>query len=351
MRSRIKKYKLIYILLCISFMVTILLAGIALWMEYDKRYTQWVRDQYAFQYAYSIEYMAAKEAEKIPEDEILSSMPQIRHGVLFIEIEYNTDELAQADRVSYLFGDYGQVAYPLADGGKLEIQSGESGVFVGGKHLDDMLEKDGERYLSVYGNLLLVDNILADVTGMGLDERILIFGIDYPQVLKHMLCRALHNGNAHIQYVSNSPAYREELEQIAAWYKEVCPGEYVTEPIDPSMQYDSGMLSLGTAFISMAVYPALLCCLCNCLLLVRLYARSMQRNMAIRRMCGMSYLRIAVMTAADYSIIFAPAVLIAGLLNGYMVEMLALGSCMTFLFSIASVAVLRAGFIKKGRCI
>lgn len=352
MVNKIKKSNGILIMLCVSFIVTLLLAGVGLRMEYDRRYALWVREQCMFQSAYWIDCTGIEDENGgMQADEILSSIPAVRHGVLSISMWYDGDELTQSCRVSYLFGDYGQIAYPLADGRRLSVKDGENALFVGQKYLNDIQREHGEEFLNIHGNLLHVDGILADMTGHKADERILLFGSGYPQDLKDMLGEEFVGwGNIVIEYFSNLPEHKEEVEEIRLWLSHVTGGNFETRSFQQA-DADAGSFSFGNAFICFAIYPVLICCFVNCLFLIGIYVRSRERETAIRRMYGMSYCRIAVMTGSDYAVILLPAAALTGLVTGFFAQVLVIGAILTILFTFISVGIMRIDFMRKGRCI
>lgn len=352
-----KKYNSIFVMLCISYIVTLLLAGVILRIEYDRRFAQWVQQQCSFRSAYRINLTETgdEDAMRMQANEVFSSIPQIRDGILSLSMWYDDDELMQSCRVSYLFGDYGQIDYPLADGQRLSVKDGEDALFIGQKYLRDIRREDGEEFLYIHGNRLHVNGILADITGYKADDRILLFGNGYPQDLKDMLGKEFTSwNNIVVEYFSNLTGHTEEAEEetedIRQWLERVSGEIYETESFEQTGSY-TGVNPFGNLFIRFAIYPVLLCCLVNCLYLMCVYIKSRQRETAIRRMCGISYIRIAAMTGSDYAVIFLPTAAMTGLVTRFFAQMLALGAVMTVLLTLFSIGIMRINFMRKGSCI
>lgn len=349
-KKRIIKHKYIFTLLAVSFIATLLVLQSFFRMRSEVRHAVWVQEQCEFQMAYTIATESMMEGicyVGIDLDqggkEWEASMPEIMQGILTASVEYEeTDDIKQC-LLQYIWGDYTQIHFPLADGNRISLRQGEKAFYIGKKFLPDVIEKNGDRFLKINGELIKVTGILDDNTGKGADDRLLLFGRDTSEEM----IRQLKNNLVLFRYYCDSTEKKEEFERFADWLSKKNGETYLVVQEWPySYTTDSFFVM---SFVEKAIWPIIFCCICNCLLIMQVYIRKMKHNLYIRRMCGMSWLQLSCLIGADYGIILIPAAVLIGIINRQAVPILLGSVVLLIMFTFLSLNIIKHVLNAKGR--
>jgi hypothetical protein len=299
-------------------------------------------------YYLNIELGQEDEEWKASLPEIKASMPEIEQGVLVTKVCYEASDNTRDSLVSYVFGDYTQIHFPLTDGTVIDLEQGEEALYIGIQFLSDVIEKNGERFLDINGELIRVSGVLDDITGKGEDSRIFIFGCDASEEI----IRQLETNSVCVEYYCDETEQKEEFEQFVEWLSQNSDLNYCIVQEDSSYYdfYESDS-SFVMIFVEKAVLPIIFCCICNCLLIIQVYIRQMKRNLYIRRMCGMSWLQMSCLIGSDYGIILIPSAVLIGIVRKQTVPIFLGSVILLFLFSALSAVMIRFMLNTKGRCL
>lgn len=352
---RVIKHKRIFGLLSLSFGMMLLMVFLYMDMRNKDRMAEQVQRQCEFQTAYSIESNYCGDdaaAEQVTGEHMLRTLPDITKGVLVVNIVLDETDDMEECKLSIIFGDYSQVSYPLSSGELLCLQAEENAFCIGQKY-KAYLKKNNTRepVLDLEGTDMKVSGILADITGRGEDDRLLLFGKDMlSETLNDDLMGALQNNTCYIEYFSNQSETAQELNRILNWLNQNPSFHYYEEEIDQSIAYTYNP-SLISYFTEKLLYPILFCCFCNCCLIINVYVKRMKSNIYIRRILGMRYIQIMGMIGCDYLICIFPCIFLIGIISGQLVRCLLAGLAMTCIFALLTACIIRRTFLKEGRCV
>lgn len=352
-RTRIRKNKSIFILLVISFAVTLLMLLSILDIYSKEKYAQMVQKQCEFKTAYQLDWEAREEensSRAITGEELIATMPDVSQGILSISVFLDESEYMEFCQLQYLFGDYEQLTFPLQAGGKVCVDRDKTAFYVGERYIPYLIKRSDENFLNLDGAELLINGVLADITAKGRDDRLILLGKGVPEILKEKLQSSLECNQVVIRYFSNEADCQQDIENILAWLGQKTDYQFEVSSYDQMLSYNYNS-ALNMYFLEKAFYPILICCLCNVFLIVRVYIKKMRKAMFIYRTCGMNYKQLALMVGTDYSIVLLPVVLLMGALHGQLEKLLILGVILWGLFTFISIGLIRWEFNKEGWCL
>jgi len=352
-KTRIHKYKNIFILLAVSFTAMLLMFSLILSARDKMQHAHWVQEQCEFRNAFEMCWESCEDdalQDKVTGEELFRTIPELTDGILTIEMFFDTSDLTKYSQLKYVVGDYSQITYPLQSGERISLENGESAFYIGEAYVSDLIETQQGSFLNLGGIDLKVTGILDDITGKGKDERLLLFGKDIPEELLLRIQRNLENNNVRICYFSNKTEGEKEAEEVLSWIDQNRACHFSVLPYDQGIAYTENP-SLPMAFLNKAFYPVLICCICNCLIVINVYVKKMKQNIFIRRMCGMTYIQMVVMVGSDYVLLLLPALIVIGVISGQPVRLFILGMLMVIVFALLSVALVRRAYLKEGRCL
>lgn len=351
-KTRIYKYKNTFILLAASFTAMLIMFSLILSVQDKMRHAQWVQEQCEFRNAFEMSWESCEDdtlQNNVTGEELFRSIPELSAGMLVIEVFFDASDLTKYSQLQYVLGDYSQAAYPLQSGGNISLENGENAFYIGESYLPYLIESEEGEFLNLGGVNLEVTGVMDDITGKGRDERLILFGKDVPEDLLLKIQQSLENNQVRICYFSNKPEGEKEADKVLSWINQNRLYHFSISPYDQNPAYEYHT-SLPMTFFKWAFYPILICCICNCLIIINVYVKKMRQNIFIRRMCGMTYMQLVVMIGSDYGLLLLPAVVVTGAVSGQFAGLFIIGMLMAVVFALFSMVLIRREFRREGRC-
>lgn len=350
-KTRICKYKNVFILLEISFVAVSLILELILSVQNDIKYTKWVQEQCEFQTSYQIYWESSENDNlnyQVTGKELYESIPELSYGILLISIPFDKSDLMENTQLQFIFGDFSQLNYPLISGENINLNEEKNELFIGVNYLPYIIEKNEKQFLNLGNTDLEVTGILEDITGKGIDKRILFFGKKIPDQLFDRLLKYLENNAVIINYFSNHSEGEKEIQQVLDWINQNKAYNFYASFYDQRFDYEYKS-SISMIFLEKSFFPILLCCICNCLLAINIYVKKMKYNIYIRRICGMSYMQIALLIGSDYSILLFPSFIFISIFSKQLRNFSLYGILMIIIFVMISILMIKHEFKKEGR--
>lgn len=350
-KTRIFKYKNIFILLEISFIAISLIMELILSAQDKIKYTKRIQEQCEFQTSYQIYWESSSDnnlKHKVTGKELYESIPEFLYGILVISIPFDESDLMKDFQLQYIFGDYSQINYPLISGENININEEENELFVGIYYLPYIIENNGKKFLNIGNSNLEVTGVLEDITGKGMDKRILFLGKEIPDKLFNKFMKYLENNAVNIYYFSNYSEGEKEIQQVLDWINQNKDYKFYASFYDQKFDYEYKS-SISMTFLEKSFFPILLCCICNCLLIINIYVKKMKKNIYIRRICGMSYIQIALLIGSDYTILLLPSFVLIEIINKQLNNFILIDFLLIIAFVMFSILMIKREFKKEGR--